>query len=131
MDPTKKRIRHVKRLAEAAVPLKHHWETPGPGRGKKLPPKLRVQSGNRSQYLVNRIARDRPDILERMKAGEFAYVRQAAIAAGIIITEGRSPGSRLRKPASVSLRLAPRPTPAREARGDLPFAHAVWRRPSG
>ncbi len=52
MDPTKKRIRHVKRLAEAAVPLKHHWETPGPGRGKKLPPKLRVQSGNRSQYLV-------------------------------------------------------------------------------
>ncbi len=45
MDPTKKRIRHVKRLAEAAVPLKHHWETPGPGRGKKLPPKQRVQSG--------------------------------------------------------------------------------------
>ncbi len=49
MDPMKKRIRHAKRLAEAAVPLKHHWETPGPG--KKLPPKLRVQSGNRSQYL--------------------------------------------------------------------------------
>ncbi len=65
MDPTKKRIRHVKRLADAAVPLKHHWETPGPGRGKKLPPKQRVQSGNRSQYLVNRIARDRPDILAR------------------------------------------------------------------
>ncbi len=58
MDPTKKRIRHVKRLAEAAVPLKHHWETPGPGCGKKLPQKQRVQSGNRSQYLVNRIARD-------------------------------------------------------------------------
>ncbi len=57
MDSTKKRIRHVKRLAEAAVPLKHHWETPGPGRGKKLP-KQRVQSGNRSQYLVNRIARE-------------------------------------------------------------------------
>ncbi len=99
MDPTKKRIRHVKRLAEAAVPLKHHWETPGPGRGKKLPPKLRVQSGNRSQYLVNRIARDRPDVLERMKAGEFAYVRQAAIAAGII-AEGHNPGRRLRKPAA-------------------------------
>ncbi len=96
MDPTKKRIRHVKRLAEAAVPLKHHWETPG--RGKKLPPKLRVQSGNRSQYLANRIARDRPDILERMKAEEFAYVRQAAIAAGIITAGGRSSGSRLRKP---------------------------------
>ena len=56
-----------------------------------------MQSGNRSQYLVNRISRDRPDILARMKAGEFAYVRQAAIAAGII-TDVRSPGSRLRKP---------------------------------
>ncbi len=101
MDPTKKRIRHVKLLAEAAVPLKHHWETPGPGpgRGKKLPPKQRVQSGNRSQYLVNRIARDRPDIRARMKAEEFASGRQAAIAAGIIV-EGRSPGSRLRKPVA-------------------------------
>ncbi len=58
-----------------------------------------MQSGNRSQYLVNRIARDRPDILEQMKAGEFAYVRQAAIAAGII-TEGSSLGSRLRKPVA-------------------------------
>ncbi len=100
MDPTKKRIRHVKRLAEAAVPLKHHWETPGPGRGKKQQLKQRVQSGNRSQYLVNRIARDRPDILARMKAEEFESVRQAAIAAGIIATGGRSPGSRLRKPAA-------------------------------
>ncbi len=102
MDPTKKRIRHVKRLAEAAVPLKHHWETPGPGRGKKLPQKQRVQSGNRSQYLVNRIARDRPDVLARMKAGEFAYVRQAAIAAGIITAGGRSSDSRLRKPATAT-----------------------------
>jgi hypothetical protein len=35
-------------------------------------------------YLVARIARDHPDILERMKAGEFATVRQAALAAGIL-----------------------------------------------
>ena len=54
MDPTKKRIRRVKRLAEAAVPLKHHWEAPGPGRGKKLPPKHKVQSGNRSQLSLSR-----------------------------------------------------------------------------
>ena len=145
MDPMKKRIRHVKRLAEAAVPLKHHWETPGPGRGKKLPPKLRVQSGNRSQYLVNRIARDRPDVLEQMRAGEFAYVRQAAIAAGII-AEGRSPGSRLRQPAAeasgsaaVSRRRSwlPAPeswrstsmtTPVREAHDNRPRADAGCRR---
>jgi hypothetical protein len=35
----------------------------------------KVQSGNRRVYLVNRIARDRPDVLERMKAGEFETVR--------------------------------------------------------
>ncbi len=35
----------------------------------------------------------------RTKAGEFACVRQATIAASII-TEGRSPGHRLRKPAA-------------------------------
>ncbi len=101
MDPMKKRIRHVKSLAEAAVPLKHHWETPGPGRGKKLPPKQRVQSGNRSQYLVNRIARDRPDVLERMKAGEFATVREAARTTGIIqASRGRTQSLLLRKPAA-------------------------------
>jgi hypothetical protein len=40
--------------------------------------------GTSSDYLTARIARDRPDILERMKAGEFRSVRQAAIEAGII-----------------------------------------------
>jgi hypothetical protein len=35
-------------------------------------------------YLVARIARDHLDVLERMKAGEFPTVRQAAIAAGIL-----------------------------------------------
>ena len=39
--------------------------------------------GNNSDYLTARIARDRPDILERMKTGEYASVRQAAVDAGI------------------------------------------------
>jgi hypothetical protein len=101
MDPRKKRIHRVQRLAEAAVPLKHFWEVPGPGRGKKLPRKQKVQSGNRSVYLVNRIARDRPDILERMKAGEFETVREAARAAGILTASGgERQGRQLRKPAA-------------------------------
>jgi hypothetical protein len=37
-----------------------------------------------ADYLTARIARDHPDILKRMKAGEFKSVRQAAIAAGIV-----------------------------------------------
>jgi hypothetical protein len=32
--------------------------------------------GDHAEYLTARIARDRPDILERMKAGEFLSVRK-------------------------------------------------------
>lgn len=37
-----------------------------------------------SDYLTARIARDHPEVHERMKDGEFSSVRQAAIEAGII-----------------------------------------------
>lgn len=37
-----------------------------------------VAGGNNADYLVARIARDRPDILDRMRAGEFRSVRAAA-----------------------------------------------------
>lgn len=43
-----------------------------------------IRRGTRAEYLTARIARDRPDILEQMKAGAFRSVRQAAIAAGIV-----------------------------------------------
>lgn len=42
------------------------------------------RGSNQAGYLTARIARDRPDILERMKAGEYRSVRQAAIEAGIV-----------------------------------------------
>ena len=45
--------------------------------------KRRNQGGTPSDYLVSRIARDRPDILERMKPLEYSSVAQAARAAGI------------------------------------------------
>lgn len=37
-----------------------------------------------ADYLTARIARDRPDILDRMKAGEYRSVRAAALDAGIV-----------------------------------------------
>jgi hypothetical protein len=40
--------------------------------------------GDGTDYLTARIARDRPDILEAMRRGEYDSVRQAAIAAGIV-----------------------------------------------
>lgn len=40
--------------------------------------------GNSQAYLLRRLARDAPEILERVKAGEFRSARAAAIEAGII-----------------------------------------------
>ncbi len=82
MDPKKKRIRRVKKLAESAVPLSPADHHPGSGRGNKY--ETRRPAGNSRAYLVRRIARDHPDILERMKRGEFVSVHRAAIAAGIV-----------------------------------------------
>jgi hypothetical protein len=43
-----------------------------------------TRGSTNADYLTARIARDRPDILERMKAGEFPSVRKAALEAGIV-----------------------------------------------
>lgn len=43
------------------------------------------------EYQVARIARDFPEILERMKRGEFRSVRQAAIAAGLLRPQPKRP----------------------------------------
>ena len=60
-------------------------DTPGPGRGHKTLDKINpLQGGTSQSYLLRRIARDRPDILERVKSGEFKSARAAAIEAGII-----------------------------------------------
>jgi hypothetical protein len=40
--------------------------------------------GTSADYLTARIARDRPDILEDMKAGKYPSVRAAALQAGIV-----------------------------------------------
>jgi hypothetical protein len=45
------------------------------------------QRGTSAEYYTARIARDRPDILEEMKAGKYKSVRAAAKAAGIIKEE--------------------------------------------
>ncbi len=47
------------------------------------PSGLSSKYGENADYQVARIARDRPDILDRMKEGEFLSVKAAAIEAGI------------------------------------------------
>jgi hypothetical protein len=45
---------------------------------------MKSVQGNTSKYLTERIKEVRPDILDRMKAGEFSSVRAAALEAGIV-----------------------------------------------
>lgn len=68
--------------ANAAKPLKAQGRPEG--NAKKGDIITFSSRGTDPDYLTARIARDRPDILERMKSGEFASVRKAAIEAGIV-----------------------------------------------
>jgi hypothetical protein len=84
MDSIQRKIRQVQCMAETAQPLQPAENHPRSGRGHTKKPHEKAKAGNRSDYLVARIARDRPDILEQMKAGEFTSVREAARAAGLV-----------------------------------------------
>ena len=66
--------------AELAKPLGEH----GGNRSEQDANGNLKHGSNSSAYLTSRIARDRPDILERMKSGEFNSVRAAAIEAGFV-----------------------------------------------
>jgi hypothetical protein len=66
----------------------------GPGRGNKtvanghgFKPASQLSS-NSWDRILPRLARDAPEVLERVKAGEFRSARAAAIEAGIIKPEG-------------------------------------------
>jgi hypothetical protein len=70
----------VAEMAKAAQPLLKHGR---PEKDKGVDNTF-VRGSTNADYLTRRIARDRPDILARMKAGEFPSVRAAAIEAGIV-----------------------------------------------
>lgn len=70
--------------AEHAQPLATHGEI---GRGRTNRDDVIISmphQGTSADYLTARIARDRPDILARMKAGEFRSVHEAAREAGFV-----------------------------------------------
>jgi len=67
--------------AQPLAPL----NTPGPGRGHKTgSDSTPLVRGETQTYLLRRLARDAPDVLERVKSGEIKSARAAAIEAGII-----------------------------------------------
>lgn len=68
--------------ATKAVPLAEHRRPNSDERANKVD-HINNNGGTGADYLTARIARDRPDILERMKAGEYRSVRAAALDAGL------------------------------------------------
>ncbi len=76
------RVPYVSRLVAHSIGLLAPGEVGrGGNRGYNVTSKDR---GNQADYLARRIARDRPDILEGMKRGEYRSVRAAAKEAGIV-----------------------------------------------
>lgn len=74
-------------IAEKAVPLVIHGGDRKTIQYNNYNVDIPSIQGTSPEYLTARIARDRPDILERMKAGEYKSVRAAAIDAGIVDPE--------------------------------------------
>ena len=74
----------VAAMAENAKPLNGQGERGNGKRDYNYNVFPADNNGTDTEYLTARIARDRPDILDRMKAGEYRSVRSAAIDAGII-----------------------------------------------
>ena len=59
-------------------------------------------SGTSQAYLLRRLARDAPEVMERVKTGEIKSARAAAIEAGIIIP---FPSLQLKDPAPTAQKL--------------------------
>lgn len=64
-------------------PIAKHGEV-GNGRESRVDNVKSTQGGNDQSYLARRLARDRPDILDRVESGEIASFHAAAIEAGIV-----------------------------------------------
>jgi len=75
----------------------------GPGRGHKSHDSVMAFQGNSQQYLLRRIARDQPTLLDEIGPGKrFGSARAAAIEAGIITP---FPSLQLKDPAPTAQKL--------------------------
>lgn len=75
------------RIVEEAKKAREQAESIGQGTRTDLEPhsdRMKLTQGETKSYLLRRLARDNPEILNQWERGEFPSVRQAAIAAGIV-----------------------------------------------
>lgn len=75
---------HTKIAEAKAKPLAEHRRPTKEEQTDKVDNVKFTQGGNQSEYLLRRLARDNPEILDELEAGKIKSVRQAAIAAGIV-----------------------------------------------
>ena len=74
----------VTRMTGAAVRAQPLAANGAIGNGRSFDNVKATDGGNSQTYLLRRLARDAPDVLERVKSGEIKSARAAAIEAGII-----------------------------------------------
>jgi len=86
---------------DAVQPLPRRGEI-GNGRESRNDKIISTQLGTSRDYLLRRLARDAPEIFERVKTGEFKSARAAAIEAGIIKPV---PSIQLKDPAPTAQKL--------------------------
>jgi len=87
--------------AQAAKPLVENGKI-GNGRTSSCDNITATQRGTSRDYLLRRLARDAPDILERVKTGEIKSAKAAAIEAGIITP---FPSLQLKEPLPTAQKL--------------------------
>ena len=103
MLETDKTLDPLSGVATAVQPLAQHGEIGNGRTGKSRVDNIKsTDNGNSQSYLLRRLARDAPEIFERVKAGEFKSARAAAIDAGIIKD---IPSVQLKDPASTAQKL--------------------------
>ena len=66
------------------IPLQEHGNGPGRGNKRDANGKSFKMGSNSKSYLLRRMARDFPEALDKLEAGEYKSARQAAIACGIV-----------------------------------------------
>ena len=77
--------RTAREKMQRAEPLAKHGNQPGEMNSRnKGSDTTSVDVGRGADYLAARIKRDRPDIAQRVEAGEYKSIRAAAIDAGIV-----------------------------------------------
>ena len=84
------RAEAVAAVAEQVTPLAEHGGDRKSEDSKSTLRRNVEQQGNSKEYRTAKLARDAPEVVERMKAGEFRNMAEAERAAGVVRRQDNS-----------------------------------------